>query len=630
MEASRAPEWQPRRQTSGAARGPSLHCAVPDEIMVRILYYVSPEENLSCFQLISRRHSRLANEPLLWKHHCRTSFKHWDSRHDFPLKLALPAPAVDWKRLWMLRRGQNARVLRLLDDILATKMGRVDKFGQICLLEYDAKDILLEQCSTPDDADDVLARRYYAGAALESIHRGVAIKEWAKFQSPHAGPPRLDRALAAFDMFALREHSGDINDTEALLDGLARDFLAAHHGFESLSTRRKALLLLQWVRSENLTGMDNPDTNYRNIQNCLLGHALRDKRHPSLPLVSSTIYASLAERVGMRAACCSFPAHVHVGVFAPPGETLDGVRPKEPPRPEPDMMYLDPYGADYEIHIEELRMRLEEYSSVWHEPGRREAFLKASPTSVLIMRAAHNIQMSCVRLQQAREDPPSSGSHGVDNSPNMESMLYAVLWVSLLLTPTAQRLWDNNLEHFLNRFRRYFSEDAWLLRKYLAPLYDDFLMIHNLRGSQRSGWEDVHLALQMEQKVDERPLVVQRRETWVTQHRVRYHVGQVFVHKRFHTHGIITGWNADSAEHNFQSVADRAPTDDDLWIPPVYYTCLRCDVDRIIVAEANIDLITNPDDVPANLIRAAGKFFKRFNRDTCTFESNVRESFPDD
>ncbi|KAL8341276.1 hypothetical protein RB598_003286 [Gaeumannomyces tritici] len=629
MEVSRAPVRRPRRQTSGAARGPSLHCAVPDEIMVRILYYVSPEENLSSFQLISRRHSRLANEPLLWKHYCRTSFRHWDPRHDFPLKLALPAPVVDWKRLWMLRRGQNARVLRLLDDILATKLGRVDKFGQICLLEYDAKDILLEQCRTPDDAEDVLARRYYAGAALESIHRGVAIKEWAKFQSPHAGPPRLDRALAAFDMFTLREHSGDIDDTEALLDSLARDFLAAHPGFEGLSTRRKALLLLQWVRSENLTGMDNPDTNYRNIQNCLLGHALRDKNHPSLPLVSSAIYASLAERVGMRAACCSFPAHVHVGVFAPSGETLDGVRPQDPPRHEPDMMYLDPYGADHEIHIEELRMRLEEYSSGWHEPGRREVFLKASPSSVLIVRAAHNIQVSCVRLQQARDDPPNSGSHGADNSPNMESMLYAVLWVSLLLTPTAQRLWDNNLEHFLNRFRRYFSEDAWLLRKYLAPLYDNFLMIHNLRGSQRSGWEDVHLALQMEQKVDERPLVVQRRDTWVTQHRVRYHVGQVFIHKRFHIQGIITGWNADSAESNFQNVADRAPTDDDLWIPPVYYTCL-CDVDRIIVAEANIDLITDPEDVPANLMRAAGKFFRRFNRDTCTFESNVRESFPDD
>lgn len=630
MEVSRSPSHsRPRRQARGATRGVSLHCAVPDEIMVRILYFVSPEENLSSFQLISRRHSRLANEPLLWKHHCRTSFKHWDSRHEFALKLALPATAVDWKRLWMMRRGQNARVLRLLDDILATKIGRVAKFEQICLLEYDAKDILLEQCSTPDSASDVLARRYYAGAALASIHRGVAIKEWAKFQSPHAGPPRLDRALAAFDMFTLREQDGDIDDTEALLDSLAREFLAAHPGFDGLSTRGKALLLLEWVRAENLTGMENPDTNYRNIQNCLLGHALRDENHPSLPLVSSAIYASLAERVGMRAACCSFPAHVHVGVFAPAGETLDGVRPREL-RTEPDMMYLDPYGADHEIHIEELRMRLEEYSSGWHEPGRREAFLKASPTSVLIIRAAHNIQVSCVRLQQARDDPPNAGFHGPDTSPNMESMLYAVLWVSLLLTPTAQRLWDNNLEHFLNRFRRYFSEDAWLLRKYLAPLYDNFLMLHNLRDTPRSGWEDVHLALQMEQKVDERPLIVQRRNTWMTQHRVRYHVGQVFIHKRFHTHGIITGWNADSAKHNIQSVARGQPTDDEMWIPPVYYTCLRTDVDRIIVAEPNIALITNPDDVPAGLVRAAGKFFKRFNRATCTFESNVRESFPDD
>lgn len=29
-------------------------------------------------------------------------------------------------------------------------------------------------------------------------------------------------------------------------------------------------------------------------------------------------------------------------------------------------------------------------------------------------------------------------------------------------------------------------------------------------------------------------------------------------------------------------------------------------------------------------MEAAGKFFKKFNRETCTFTSNIKEYFPDD
>lgn len=54
------------------------------------------------------------------------------------------------------------------------------------------------------------------------------------------------------------------------------------------------------------------------------------------------------------------------------------------------------------------------------------------------------------------------------------------------------------------------------------------------------------------------------------------------------------------------------------------------DIDRMVVAQDNIQLITDPDNVPESLMRSAGKFFKRFDRETCTFVSNVKEFFPDD
>lgn len=132
---------------------------IPDELIRHILYFVSPDDNLSCIQLLSKRFNHLANEALLWRHHCCTSFNYWHSDHKFREKLDQRASEVDWKALWITRKRRNVRIAYLLDDILATRVGRLKKLEQICLLGYDAKDFLLEQCHVDDSVEDVLARR---------------------------------------------------------------------------------------------------------------------------------------------------------------------------------------------------------------------------------------------------------------------------------------------------------------------------------------------------------------------------------------------------------------------------------------------------------------------------------------
>ena len=137
---------------------PSIH-VTPDEILRQILYFVSPDDNLSSIQPLSKRFYLLANEPLLWRYHCRFSFRYWHDDHGFHDKLQRKVSETDWKALYLVRKKRNARLALLLDSVLATKVGRLRKFEQICLLGYDAKDFLLEQCNTSDAAEDVLARR---------------------------------------------------------------------------------------------------------------------------------------------------------------------------------------------------------------------------------------------------------------------------------------------------------------------------------------------------------------------------------------------------------------------------------------------------------------------------------------
>ena len=59
---------------------------------------------------------------------------------------------------------------------------------------------------------------------------------------------------------------------------------------------------------------------------------------------------------------------------------------------------------------------------------------------------------------------------------------------------------------------------------------------------------------------------------------------------------------------------------------PAGASCRRATVDRHVVAQANVDIITGPGADPRGLFFLAGKFFKRFDRETCTFVSNVKES----
>lgn len=132
---------------------------VPDEIIQQLLYYISPEDNLQCFQLLSRRFHHLSNEGLLWRHHCRISFRYWLPDHQINNKLHLRVTDVDWKHLFLLRLHRNRLISKLLDGVLETKVGRLKKFESICRLGYDAKDFLLAQCRIGESAKDVLARR---------------------------------------------------------------------------------------------------------------------------------------------------------------------------------------------------------------------------------------------------------------------------------------------------------------------------------------------------------------------------------------------------------------------------------------------------------------------------------------
>jgi F-box protein 21 len=50
----------------------------------------------------------------------------------------------------------------------------------------------------------------------------------------------------------------------------------------------------------------------------------------------------------------------------------------------------------------------------------------------------------------------------------------------------------------------------------------------------------------------------------------------------------------------------------------------------VVIAEENVELIDDPELVLGTPFIYAGKFFKRFDPETCRFISNLKEQYPDD
>ncbi|KAG6048856.1 hypothetical protein E4U39_006837 [Claviceps sp. Clav50 group G5] len=608
---------------------------IPDEIVQQLLYHVSPEDNLRCFQLLAHRYHRLGGQSLLWRYHCCTRFRYWSSEHEIQEKLSQTVATVEWKKLYILRKSRNSLVSKLLDAVLASQVGRLQNMERICRLGYDAKDFLLEQCQSHESVSDVLARRYFSNAILDSIHRSIAVEEWYRLGlnghslNTHVADQRdqrLERSLGAFDMFVLHDQPGDIDDISQMLDETAARFRVDCEEFEGHTTRQKALALNRWMRANRLTGMQNPQRNYRNLRNCYIGQALRHEDHESTPLISSALFCSLASRVGINAQCCAFPSHVHAIVLARIGWTLDDVLFEGRGQPEP--MYLDPYGTDDEVPASNLQSLLAQSQT------GSEAFLAPVPPISMVRRNAQNIKATYSRILQLQDNAQPELSQLLRGSAatNVDASLYSALWASAMLTPCNTSEWHNHLTNLLSRSALGWPEDAWLVGRYLYPMYISSYYPPN--PNQRSQIRDPREHWELLRQQDNIIPPVFRREQG--SQAIPFKIGQVFRHRRYGWIGVITGWSDQSFTRHMDSAAEtQQPTGQNSMAvrPPnqLFFMCFpSTGSEPHVVAPENIELIRDPTRISDDMFPMAGKFFKRFDAETCSFISNNKEQYPDD
>jgi F-box protein 21 len=522
---------------------------LPSEILEAIFLNLDQHSIISLSQTNKFIKQLTSDAPIIWRHLCKTQFKTWDARHNITQKFARPLSDVDWRALYMTKFKIQKHTRELLDHIVATQHERIRCINAIADYGYDAKETLLEECACPDNAEDVLARRYYANAVLERIHREVAINVWTGLRGGSDLP--IERALGAYDVFARVGEDVDVDVVSNDIDDLAKGLLEEHPDFCSWSTRTKASALASYLRDHGYNGV--PDTSYRALRNSFIGLVLRSATHDSLPLISVAIYCAVARRVGLDARPCGFLFHVYTLIYAPKSYNLDGEY-KPSSSPNLSYMYLDPFRSSSEVRQGDLQRVLRDMGVPSSE---HRSFLSDTNTREMVLRTARNIMNSVQTIRQTEAGMRNIQASWLNSYPDMDNAFYATIWAMLLLGPddnasdightTIRR--RQYLPYLLEHFQTHFPWDVTLLSRYVIPMF----------YNQPEGHRLLQFVQSMQQVDAMRKPPVNRSARTVN---VTFKVGQLFQHKRYGYEGVITGWDVvcDANEDWIQNMGvDRLP-----------------------------------------------------------------------
>jgi F-box protein 21 len=266
-------------------------------------------------------------------------------------------------------------------------------------------------------------------------------------------------------------------------------------------------------------------------------------------------------------------------------------------------MYLDPFRSPNEVPVESLHSQLRTMGLL---PGGHASFLGPASVTSMAIRVCHNI---------INTTTPRPTTTWQDDRPliDRELALYTAVWAlhnldrSAPAMPGYSRFW-----HFLLSKLGTYPEDV--------ALYEDH--IRNGAGGDNPESERVLLNTILAEDAQPKPPKPRSGKG------PKYRVGQFFRHKRYDYHAIITGWDTQcEAGENWerQMRVNRLPGGS----KQAFYHVLVEDGSSRYVAEENIEVVTHRVPGPW-MMRMAGRYFKRWDKERGEFVSNRIREFPDD
>lgn len=510
-----------------------------DELLEAIITQISCASETVHFSLVCKRLHRLVIASPAWRRHCLATWVIWDSSHDIDTKIAQKPLETDWYALYLQRIRTDRRASQLFESLLATQRARGPRMHELALIGYDVKDQLVGLFEdTPDEADDVLARRWHADAILRMMSRRQAVDIWRRLQDgEHV---ELEDALGAYDLFVLGSTPEFIHSH---LDALATAVRESTRGFSDMTIREKAVAVCRHLRSKGIVGMADMEE-YHALRNNFLSLPLAGYQEADekgcLPLQSVAIFCGVARRLGIHAQPSNFPGNVHAVITAPPDITLDG----EPRTAEEDlnrnletMMHMDPFNQDGEVAPAQLLGRL---SHIGMPPEQQAEALGPANVLEMVLRAGRNILVSVDGQRMPGQDVPNEEEE--EQFPDAATSKYAALWSHFI---------NGDTEPALSRIRRGQAAQV-LLPRVLADFTQDLDMFAQVASKSLDGLPEL-VELIVAYSVDPQRVAakVPVPRPAVDTDPVQYRIGTHFVHGRHNYHGFIVGWcpNCTASEH---------------------------------------------------------------------------------
>ena len=492
---------------------------LPDELLEELFTHMPPDSAVS-LGLVTKRLNRISDAPLLWRTYALDTWKFWDDESTHQERVPENPADHPWRPIYGERRRKDQKALHIFNEMLDTQQSRIERMERlVSTFGHDVKDLLLRLAGTPDEADDVLARRYYSEALLGLIHRQEALQIWNDME--YQTYARLETCLGAFDTFVQGRRQCNERQLDIELDRIAQDIRNNIPDVDSQVYTNRATTIASQLRSMGLLGSTEEEYHY--LKNNFICHVLQSDHTISLPLVSTVIFCCVAQRFGLRAWPCNFPFHIHAVVESPDFPPLYETRSTQ--TLNSGVVWMDPWRHDNTIDQSAMTDRLRQYGLIPNETVY--SYLSPAFTQDMVIRNGRNIMNS---VNEARDNRDVLDETEIDSDAAFYSSLWSVFLAGPNEWPETQIQRRNYIPLLLDAFKQNYPEDVGLVERFLLPAFNG----HPAMGQLTDLIEEHRFSDRLAKPVN-------RRDEGTGG--VKFKVGQPFRHIRFGYVGIIIGWD---------------------------------------------------------------------------------------
>ncbi|KAF8445612.1 YccV-like-domain-containing protein [Boletus edulis BED1] len=497
---------------------------LPFDIYVQILKRLpvsahsneGPRTLVACLQVNSILQSA-ASISTIWEPHYRVRYTVSRPTNELSRRQAL---CDDWKSLYMERVRLDNLAIKILDDIIMERDGRLERAREVTsTLSHDVWNALAAeaQCPIPEpfrgvyDSNEgqvprhAIPRRFWARSLLGTIARSHAVKIWSGVgDEENNDAETLEVAIACLSSYFARPPT-EISSRLDVLGVLCRSYLEDKNlpinplefNHDESTLRAISISICDFLWEHGFRAAEHTRFNAFNTR---FPHWFLTTHKDTIPISLVYIFVCLARRLGISAAPVDFPARVLVIVSSPDPAVLD--------------IIVDVFGSRSKaiLSLQEDIPRL--LVDVGLAPLPLARYTQPATTASMVVRASRNILASFSFL------PPME----IISEGDLHTAYYVGLTVNLIFM--------NDRRYLLNIMKliTHFPLDILsVLTDALAPSLRPPIQAQ-LLANCKAAHEDE----------DEASASVTLRSKQST--RIQHFVGMIFRHVKYEYIGYIYGW----------------------------------------------------------------------------------------